>query len=119
MREWISKVIKRLNCINFPFAEDVEDVVVEADWVNTWDGRQFLNFQDNDCNILLFATEDNFFKLSQCDTVLIDGTFKTCPAPYEQFVSLHGIHIDRELPFVTTCMPMTSRLSGFVIAIQN
>ena len=99
-----ANIITRFNCIHSQFTEDVEDVVIEDEWANTWDGRQFLNFQDNDWNILLFATDDNFVKLSQCDTVFIDGTFKTCPAPYEQFVSLHGIYIDRALPFVLCLM---------------
>ena len=80
--------------------EDIESVVVENEWATTWAGRRFLSHQDNDWGILVFATERNIRKLSRCADVYMDGTFKTCPHPYMQFVTIHGNYHGRVLPFI-------------------
>jgi len=38
----------------------------------------------------MFVTEPNLKILQRCSTIYIDGTFKTCPKPYQQFVTIHG-----------------------------
>lgn len=40
------------------------------------------------------------FKVLLDVKLFIDGTFKTCPDPYEQFVISHGLYHGRVLPFV-------------------
>ena len=34
----------------------------------------------------------------------MDGTFKSCPRPYYQFVTIHGLFLDRVIPFVMVLM---------------
>jgi hypothetical protein len=72
----------------------VEDVAIEDQWANTWNGEQFLSYQNNDWGILVFATEGNYRKLQRCRTIYVDGTFRTCPTPYGMY------NEGRVLPFV-------------------
>jgi MULE transposase domain len=37
--------------------------------------------------------------LQQCSTLFIDGTFKTCPHPFKQVITLHGLYKGWVLPF--------------------
>ena len=80
--------------------EDVESVIIEDEWVTTWAGKRFLSHQDNDWGILIFTTNRNIRKLSRCEDVYMDETFKTCPHPYMQFVTIHGNYHGRVLPFI-------------------
>ena len=34
----------------------------------------------------------------------MDGTFKTCPRPFYQFVTIHGMYLGRVVPFVMVLM---------------
>ena len=43
-------------------------------------------------------------KLQNCDTIYMDGTFKSCPHPYVQFVTIHGLYHGRVLPFAMCLM---------------
>jgi ubiquinone/menaquinone biosynthesis C-methylase UbiE len=43
-------------------------------------------------------------RLERCDVIYADGTFKTCPPPYTQFVTIHGLFQERVLPFVMCLM---------------
>lgn len=88
----------------------VEDVLIEDEWAETWDGRPYLSLQDNDWGILVFGTNSNYRKLYQCSVLYMDGTFKTCPMPYTQFFTIHGRYHGRVLPFVMGLM--TERTIG-------
>jgi hypothetical protein len=80
--------------------QTINDVDMHGEWETTWSGRQFLRHLDNAWDVCIFATDKNYRRLVRCDTVFIDGTFKTCPAPYEQFVTIHGLYHGRVLSFV-------------------
>jgi hypothetical protein len=80
--------------------DDVDDVILEREWKRTWNGKKFLSHQDNNWEILVFATKKNYQRLERCDVIYADGTFKTCPPPYTQFVTIHGLFQERVLPFV-------------------
>ena len=82
----------------------VEEVVIENEWAETWRGRRYLSLQDNDWGILVFCTDSNYRKLQQCTVLYMDGTFKTCPIPYTQFFTIHGLYHGRVLPFVMGLM---------------
>jgi len=73
-----------------PLPHDIHDVVIQNEWTETWAGNDFLSLLDNDWGIAVFATRANFRTLGRCETIYIDGTFKTCPEPYTQFVTIHG-----------------------------
>jgi hypothetical protein len=87
-----------------PIPGDVDDVDIMAEWAETWSGGRFLSYQDNQWGLLIFATDDNFRRLQRCQDIYIDGTFKTCPAPYGQFVTIHGLYHDRAIPFIMCLM---------------
>ena len=78
----------------------VQDVHIENEWQLTWGGEQFLQHQDEDWGLLIFATSDNLNKLRQCSDIYIDGTFKSCPRPYKQVLTIHGKFVNRVLLFV-------------------
>jgi hypothetical protein len=80
--------------------QTIDDVDIVGDWTTTWTGRPFLSHIDNDWGICIFSTDKNYHRLLRCDTVFIDGTFNSCPPPYEQFVTIHGLYHGRVLPFV-------------------
>ena len=52
-----------------PIPHEIDEVVIEGDWCNTWTGHRFLSHQDNDCGILIFATANNYRRLARCDTI--------------------------------------------------
>ena len=55
----------------------------------------------NDCEngIVVFTTNENLKMLGECKNVLADGTFKSCPPPFEQLYVLFG-NGDRTVPLV-------------------
>lgn len=36
--------------------------------------------------------------------IYMDATFKTCPRPYAQFATIHGLYMERVVPFVMVLM---------------
>lgn len=77
----------------------VQDVIIHREWKKTWNGKEFLVHQDSGWGLLIFLSRVCAVKLQQCSDVYIDGTFKTCPLPYKQLVTLHGKYGDRVIPF--------------------
>lgn len=78
----------------------IADVAVEGVWRCTWSGARFLSLIDNEAGVLVFAPDENYQRLYRCDDVYIDGTFKTAPKPYCQFVTVHGKYINRIVPLI-------------------
>ena len=60
--------------------------------------------KDNDWGILIYATNENLENLRQCPDIYCDGTFRTCPQPYEQYFTIHGKYRSRVLCFVNCLM---------------
>ncbi|KAK7884709.1 hypothetical protein WMY93_027832 [Mugilogobius chulae] len=87
-----------------PIPNNFQQVAVEGQWAETWDGGLFLSKRNALHEFLVFTTEDNIRKLAQCRQIFMDGTFKTCPAPFVQFVTIHGFYMERALPFVMVLM---------------
>lgn len=59
---------------------------------------------DNNWGIAIFTTRNVLSCLGQCTDIFLDGTFKTCPHPYPQFFTIHGLYQDRVVPFVFVLM---------------
>jgi hypothetical protein len=66
-------------------------------------GKRFLLFQHSfptvpdgvvDNHILCFGTKKFFEKMCQAKVVHMDGTFKVCPAPYQQLFTICSFHHD-------------------------
>ncbi|KAI8517541.1 hypothetical protein Bbelb_035580 [Branchiostoma belcheri] len=83
-----------------PIPHDVDDVVIPGQWAETWDGHQFLSHQDNDWGFIVFATDRNYRKMGRCRVLYMDGTFKSCPEPYYQVLTIHGLYHGCVIPFV-------------------
>jgi hypothetical protein len=79
----------------------VDDVGIEDTWGETWSGDDYLLHQDNDWGILIFATTENLRCLRKCADVYMDGTFRTCSAPYSQFFAIHGKYRNRVILFAS------------------
>ena len=83
-----------------PIPQIIDDVVVEDEWAETWRGDQFLSLLYNEIGISIFATEENIETLERCNTIYLDGTFKTCPVPYLQLMTIHGKYLGGVLTLV-------------------
>lgn len=83
---------------------DVADVVIEGDWAESWLHERFLMHQDNDWGIAAFAPDANLRILQQCREVYMDGTFRCCPRPYNQFFTVLGRYRGWVVSLVTVLM---------------
>ena len=82
----------------------VEDVNIAGPWAETWLHDRFLLHQDNDWGISIFATDANLRALRRCGEVYMDGTFRSCPAPYNQFFTVLGRYHGWVIPLVDVLM---------------
>ena len=97
----IRSILARNRALLMPaHPESVENVIIPDEYMFSWDNERFLRHQDNDWGILIYGTEENFLNLSRCRTIFIDGTFKTNPHPYYQFLTIHGNYHGFVVPFV-------------------
>ena len=87
-----------------PILRNVDDVNIDGEWANTWQGFRNLVHLDNDWGIAVFATDANIETLENCRHVYIDGTFRTVPNPYRQFLTVHGECNDQVLLCVSVLM---------------
>jgi hypothetical protein len=55
--------------------------------------------------ILIFASHIDCARLSQCDTWLADGTFRSSPSMFYQLWVIHGLYRGRVLPFIFCLLP--------------
>lgn len=69
---------------------NIQDVVVDGVWAKTWKGRKFLTYQDNNIGVAVFTTKRLCKALQKADCLYVDGTFRTAPHPYKQFLTIHG-----------------------------
>jgi MULE transposase domain len=76
------------------------DVNVAGVWAKSWNDVRFLLHEDTTWGILVFSTDENLRFLNDCKDVFIDGTFRTSPKPFHQYVTIHGYSHKRALPLV-------------------
>ena len=78
------------------------DIALEGQWTLTADNEPFLleptSGSDND--MLIFTTSSNLAYLAECQTIYMDGTFKTCPSMYAQAYSIYGLYNGHIVPLV-------------------
>lgn len=99
-----SSMNRRRQLLVPPIPRDVQDVTFDGQWAQCWNGENFIIDQDNDWGIVVFGTEENLRTIQRCSTIYVDGTFKSCPSPYSQMVTLHGKLFGRVLPLVVALM---------------
>lgn len=93
--------VKRIRS-NFmpPIPSTIDDVVIDGHWSQTWSDNNFLSFLDNDWGIAIFVTTAMLRVLQRADCLFIDGTFRTAPHPYVQFLTVHGSYLGHVIPLV-------------------
>ena len=74
-----------------------EDIVLEGEWCMTSDGEHFILPSDKN-DMIIFTTQANLAFLSQCKTLYVDGTFKTCPTLYAQLYNIQGLYAGYVIP---------------------
>lgn len=96
---------KKATTTTIPAPKTFAEVVIPPELSITHSKEPFIFF-DNKCpdkRIIMFATANNLLKLQQCDTWMMDGTFKVCPKPFYQLYTIHGLG-DR-LPIAVRVVP--------------
>ena len=67
----------------------------------------FLLKNDRENGIVIYATRGALELLASCQTIIADGTFKSCPKPFKQLYVLMGVK-DRKSPLVFGFLPAKS-----------
>lgn len=83
-----------------PVPANIDEVQFSRKWRFMSNNEKFLYYHNNDWGIAIWATQSNIDTLLQCNTIMIDGTFKTCPSPFQQFVTIHADYLGHVIPFV-------------------
>jgi MULE transposase domain len=86
---------KREGVPNIP--RRIDDVNIMNPYDESWSGEQFLVHSDNQWGVQVFATEENLKVLRKCKELYVDGTFRSTPPPFKQFVTIHGKYHGRLL----------------------
>jgi len=81
----------------------LKDIVLEGEWAQTLSGASFLLPHENN-EMLIFTCNDNLKFLSKCETIYVDGTFKSYPKLYTQLYSMHGLYGGFVVPLVYTLL---------------
>ena len=76
------------------------DINLTGEWTVNLEGLRFLLETTAENDMIIFATDANLRRLSACDTVYMDGTFKACPKLYSQLFTIHGLHNGYVVPLV-------------------
>lgn len=69
---------------------NIADVRINGPWKKSWSGERFLLHHDRNWGVFVFATDESLQVLQECDYIFVDGTFKSCPRPFYQYVTVHG-----------------------------
>lgn len=110
MKRTILRVRERENAAP-GIPQSLYDLVIPEEYKKTSDGKSFLLFDsfdhdpDNCDRFLLFSTEENLQKMSECDHWYADGTFSCAPSIFKQLYTIHGIQCSNVLPSVYALLP--------------
>jgi hypothetical protein len=78
----------------------INDVEIKDEWAKTSNGHKFLSLLDNNWGLVILTIRKFLKVLQQCDSIYVDGTFRTTPRPYEQFLTIHGLYNGFVVPLV-------------------
>ena len=70
--------------------DQFRDLKISERWKSTFSRKRFLLELDRENGIVIFATSLFHKFLASLETTLSDGAFKSCPAPFEQFLLFLG-----------------------------
>jgi hypothetical protein len=92
-KESMRMLVHRERNRNLPLMPNtVEDINIPEEYTQI-DYEPFLiaQFIDRDVGILVFTNKNNCRLLNAASYWLMDGTFKTCPAPFVQMYTIHAL----------------------------
>ena len=101
-----------------PIPDDVGTIdfdEIDVIWRKTKTGGRFMRKHDVDYGITIFASTEQLQLLSECRFLMADGTFKTCPNPYSQIYTFHGLFGNRRIPLLWAYM--TNRTAAHYIRL--
>lgn len=103
--ESVRTLIQRERARHIPqIPQTVDDVDVQGEWAETWLSDRFLLHNDPQWGILIFATDECIRKLMRCGTIFVDATFRSCPRPYTQVLTILGDVDGHTIPLVHALM---------------
>ena len=68
--------------------------------------------------ILLFVSNEQLKMLFNAETILMDGTFSSCPSMFDQVYTIHSIKFDQSFPCVFGLLPNRTK-STYIFMIQE
>jgi MULE transposase domain len=96
--------------------KDIPDVLKRDDKGNLF-MRYDSGFGDKN-RIIIFIAEQKISYLSKVDTLVIDGTFKSCPQGFYQVVVIHGYIFEKTFPMIYILLSNKSE-SSYVRAFSK
>lgn len=84
--------------------EEVHAALANFD-ATTKQHEDFLLVNSEDDNIVIFCTQRNLRYLQQCDIILMDGTFRSCPSLFYQLFTIHGYRYQQYVPLIFCLLP--------------
>lgn len=81
----------------------LQDVQLGPRYATTKNGEDFL-LESSDPGLIIFTTRGNLELLTRCQTIYMDGTFKTAPLLWRQLYTVHGFVMDKMVPLVFVIM---------------
>ena len=103
----IQSQMKRAKYKNVPpIPEDVDNVVINGVWAETWDNQGNIIHQDNGWGIMVFGTDQNLRFIRHARTIFADGIFRSCPRQYNQIFTIHALVRDYVV-LLATCLTKT------------
>ena len=94
----VRTILQRERSCNIPkLPKTKSDINLDGEWSTTSDNVSFLLPHSNN-DMLIFTTDANLRCLSECDTLYVDGTFKTCSSLSTQMYSIHGLYNGHIVP---------------------
>ena len=113
----IATILQRTrNNVRPPLPKSMGDISLEDPWTKTWDGREFLLFdnslkRDKSDRILGFSTDELIECLCSAETIVMDGTFRAVPSLFRQLCSLHVIYHGQMIPVVYFLLPDKEKIT--------
>lgn len=107
VREFVnirSSLSRAKSCLVPNLPDDIHSVLIDSPWSENWSSERFLLHIDPNCGIAIFCTDENLKILRKCNEIYIDGTFRSCPKPYKQYVTVHGKYHGRVLCLVSSLL---------------
>lgn len=87
----VCSILKRERAQSLPTLPKFQsEIDLSGEWAQSLDGEAFVVPSDRK-DMIIFATRSKLLALGRCETIYVDGTFKTCPRLFKQLFTIHGL----------------------------